>query len=279
MTYHEIPNGPVEECSIVVAFFTQTDEILSSFGHLENIIYTVVYIQTFLRSQNAAFVDENALNEHRNCSQTSSFPLYITGSRHVSEVGFQLTGETVRKHDTTFTQMKVVTSLQPCLTYWERHYKVCSTAAGGTSEASVSKMETNKQKWRVRVSAPRIATCCTVEVALGMTDAWSDPLFAGGGVALMQRRWGLLLTSAVLRSAASFTLCVCMCVRNEPFSFSNNRRRFPRINTGFRNKCINWYSSYSAAGSHRDGALPLFPSSVFRLLVWIQCFISFSPWL
>lgn len=141
LTCHEIPNGPVEDCSIVVAFFTQTDEILSSFGHLENIIHTVVYNQepnqTCLHSQNAAFVEENTLNEHRNCSQTSSFPLYITGSRDMSEVGFQLTGETVRQHDTTFTHMKVVTSLQPCLTSWERHYKVCSTAAGGTSEASV----------------------------------------------------------------------------------------------------------------------------------------------
>lgn len=45
LTYHEIPDGPVEDCSIVVAFFTQTDEILSSFGHLENILYTVVYNQ------------------------------------------------------------------------------------------------------------------------------------------------------------------------------------------------------------------------------------------
>lgn len=36
VTYHEIPNRPVEDCSIVVAFFTQTDEILSSFGHLGN---------------------------------------------------------------------------------------------------------------------------------------------------------------------------------------------------------------------------------------------------
>lgn len=34
--YHEVPNGPVEDCSIVVAFFTQTDKVLSSFGNLVN---------------------------------------------------------------------------------------------------------------------------------------------------------------------------------------------------------------------------------------------------
>lgn len=85
-----------------------------------------------------SFCRRKRVNEHRNCSPTSSsFPLYVTGSRGMAEVGFQLTGETARKHDTTFTQMKVVTSLRPCLTSWERHYKVCSTAAGGTSEASV----------------------------------------------------------------------------------------------------------------------------------------------
>lgn len=32
--YHEIPNGPVEDCPIVVAFFTQADKVLSSFGNL-----------------------------------------------------------------------------------------------------------------------------------------------------------------------------------------------------------------------------------------------------
>lgn len=42
LTYHEISNTPVEDCSIVVAFFTQTNEILSSFGHLRNILYTVI---------------------------------------------------------------------------------------------------------------------------------------------------------------------------------------------------------------------------------------------
>lgn len=34
--YHEIPNGPVENRPIIVAFFTQTDEVLSSFGNLAN---------------------------------------------------------------------------------------------------------------------------------------------------------------------------------------------------------------------------------------------------
>lgn len=33
--YHEIPDRPVEDRPIIVAFFTQTDEILSSFGNLE----------------------------------------------------------------------------------------------------------------------------------------------------------------------------------------------------------------------------------------------------
>ncbi len=34
-THHEIPDGPVEDCPIIVALFTQTDEILSSFGNLK----------------------------------------------------------------------------------------------------------------------------------------------------------------------------------------------------------------------------------------------------
>lgn len=37
--YHEIPDGPVEDCPVIVAFFTQTDEILSSFGNLEKRSY------------------------------------------------------------------------------------------------------------------------------------------------------------------------------------------------------------------------------------------------
>lgn len=35
-SYHEVLDGPVEHRPIVVAFFTQTDEILSSFGNLED---------------------------------------------------------------------------------------------------------------------------------------------------------------------------------------------------------------------------------------------------
>ena len=34
-SYHEVPDGPVEDCPVIISFFTQTDEILSSFGDLE----------------------------------------------------------------------------------------------------------------------------------------------------------------------------------------------------------------------------------------------------
>ena len=34
--YHEVPDGPVEDCLIIVAFLTQTDEVLSSFRNLDD---------------------------------------------------------------------------------------------------------------------------------------------------------------------------------------------------------------------------------------------------
>lgn len=111
-------------------------------------------------------------------------------------------------------------------------------------------MDTNKGKWRVRVGAPRIATAGVAH--------WEwltrEVIPCSRGEVWLWCRWGLLLTSAVLRSAASFTVRV----RNKPFSFSNNRRRFPRISTWLRNQYIIWFLTYSAGGSHRDGALPLF---------------------
>lgn len=35
ISYHEVPNGPVEDGPVVVTLLTQTDEILSSFGNLK----------------------------------------------------------------------------------------------------------------------------------------------------------------------------------------------------------------------------------------------------
>lgn len=36
ISHHEVPNGPVEDGLVVVALLTQTDEILSSFGNLQD---------------------------------------------------------------------------------------------------------------------------------------------------------------------------------------------------------------------------------------------------
>ena len=43
--YHEIPDRSVEDCPIIVAFFAQTDEILSSFGNLEERLCRYCFIK------------------------------------------------------------------------------------------------------------------------------------------------------------------------------------------------------------------------------------------
>lgn len=102
----------------------------------------------------------------------------------------------------------------------------------------------------------------------GSSTFWNDwqvkwTVVPEGEVWIWRQVWrGLLLTSVVLSSTTSFpSVSVYVCLRNQPFPFSNNRWWFLRITTWLRNKYIK--SIFFLFGSPCDWALLLFfPSSL-----------------
>lgn len=147
----------------------------------------------------------------------------------------------------TFSQTMGDASLKPHLTSWDCHYKQNpvhrwpeADLKSGLVQNSVFIVETSKRKRRVRVCMLEIITYCTMEAAhFEWLTREMIRCSRVGGVDLTQCRRGPLLTSAVLSSTTLFpSVWVCVCLRNQPFPFSNNQWWFLRITTWLRNKYI-----------------------------------------